>query len=251
MISLKGKNALVTGGSRGIGAAVCKMLAQAGASVGICYRSDKAAAEEVKAAVEAFGVTGVVLQGDLARDGVCADIFKQAIAVLGSIDIVVGNAGIWQRGPIHTMSPEDWRQTMSANLDSLYHTCHEAALHMKPAGAGKIILIASTAGQRGEANYSHYAASKGAAIAMTRSLASELGPDGINVNCVAPGWVLTDMTAGVFSDPKYLEQQAEAIPLKRIAMPEDVAGPVVFLASDLARHVQGAVINVNGGSVLC
>lgn len=251
MMDLRGKNALVTGGSRGIGAAVCVMLAKAGASVGIGFRSNIMAAEAVKETVEKEGVRGLILEGDLAEDGVCARVFDKATDILGPIDIVVGNAGIWKRAPIHEMEPSDWRETMTANLDSLYHTCHEAAKRMKSRGCGKIVIIASTAGQRGEAQYAHYAASKGAAIALTRSLASELGPDGINVNCVAPGWVMTDMTAGVFSDARYLKQQAEAIPLKRIAEPEDVAGPVVFLASDLARHVQGAVINVNGGSVLC
>ncbi len=251
MIDLKGQNALVTGGSRGIGAAVCHLLAQAGANVAIAYHHNREAAETVQASVAAAGVKAVIVQGDLTNKEACAGVFKQAKDAFGSIQIVVGNAGVWKRAPIHEMTAEQWRETMSANLDSLYHTCQEAAIHMKPQKAGKIIIIASTAGQRGEANYSHYAASKGASIALTRSLATELGPDGINVNCVAPGWVKTDMTASVFSDPAYLEQQAQAIPLKRIAEPEDVAGPVVFLASELARHIQGAVINVNGGSVLC
>ena len=149
------------------------------------------------------------------------------------------------------MTTAQWRETMSANLDSIFEICGAAARDMKPRKHGKIILISSTAGQRGEAEYSHYAASKGAVIAFTRSLAAELGPFNINVNSVAPGWVLTDMTRDVFDDDTQRAGIEASIPLRRVATAEDVAGPIVFLASELSRHVQGAVINVNGGSVLC
>jgi len=251
MIDLSGKSALVTGGSRGIGAAVCLALAKAGADVALGYHTNQGAANAVVEAVEGLGRRALARGGDMASLADCANLFEAAVDAFGGVDIVVGNAGVWKRAAIEAMTERQWRETMAANLDSTYNLCHLAAAHMKARKTGKIILIASTAGQRGEAFYAHYAASKGAVIAMTRSLAAELGPDQINVNCVAPGWVRTDMTERVFSDPAFVQHTEEAIPLQRIAEPEDVAGPVLFLASDLARHIQGAVINVNGGSVLC
>lgn len=251
MIDLKGKNALVTGGSRGIGAAVCRLLAKAGANVAIAWHKDLEAANGVASELRHLGVQAETFAGDLAQEGATSRLFAQAVSAFGAIDIVVANAGIWERAPIDEMTSRQWRQTMAANLDSVFELCGEAARHMKSRNQGKLILISSTAGQRGEAEYSHYAASKGAIIALTRSLAAELGPFNINVNSVAPGWVLTDMTTAVFEDPNRADSITSLIPLRRIAQPEDVAGPVVFLASELARHVQGAVINVNGGSVLC
>ena len=251
MLDLRGKSAVVTGGSRGIGAAVCVLLARAGADIAFGYRSNHEAAAAVVEEVEKQGRRALAVAGDLADSESCRALFEHVGAKLGPVDIVVGNAGIWKRAPIDEMSPESWRETMAANLDSIYHLCHYAARIMKPRRTGKVILIASTAGQRGEAFYAHYAASKGAVISLTRSLAAELGPFDINVNCVAPGWVRTDMTETVFEDADFRKAVTHSIPIRRIATPEDVAGPVVFLASQLARHIQGAVINVNGGSVLC
>jgi len=248
MIDLKGKVALVTGGSRGIGRATCVLLARAGADVVVSYLRNQQAAQATVDAVQAEGQTAIAVGGDLSTGA--EDLFDQATTCFGKLDIVVVNAGLWKRAPIENMTAEMWRETMAANLDSAYHTCHQAARVMKAQGSGKLILIASTAGQRGEAEFSHYAASKGAMIAMTRSLGSELGPFGINVNCVAPGWVITDMTTPVFADAAYRASVEASIPLRRIATPEDIAGPVLFLASDLSRHLQGSVLSVNGGSVL-
>ena len=250
MIDLSGKNAIVTGGSRGIGRAACLMLAQAGADVVFGYHRNVDAAQTLLDEIQQMGRTAAAVPGNLANEEDCRELFKTA-TVLGSLDIVVGNAGIWQRSSIEDMTPGEWRNMMAVNLDSMYHTCRLAALAMKPNRRGKIVLIGSTAGQRGEAHHAHYAATKGALIALTRSLATELGPFNINVNCVAPGWVATDMTEHVFRDQGYLRAVELTIPLRRIATPEDVAGSVLFLASELSRHVQGAVINVNGGSVLC
>ena len=250
MIDLTGKVVLVTGGSRGIGRATCVLAARAGADVVIGYKANRAAAAAVVTAVEAAGRSALAVAGDLSKGEDAHALFETAHDRFGHLDIVVVNAGVWEPAPIETMTEEQWRRTMTANLDSAYHVCHLAAAHMKPRRSGKLILVTSTAGQRGEACYSHYAASKGAMIAMTRSLGSELGPYGINVNAVAPGWVATDMTTEVFGDPARKAAIEREIPLRRIAGADDIAGPILFLASDLARHLQGSVLSVNGGSVM-
>jgi len=250
VIDLSDRVVLVTGGSRGIGRATCVLAARAGADIVLGYRADRAAAEETVAAVEVEGSAALAVAGDLSRADDAERLFSEACDRFGRIDGVVVNAGIWERAPIDEMSEDQWSQTMTANLDSSYHTCRLAAAHMKPRRSGKIVLVASTAGQRGEAHYSHYAASKGAMIAMTRSLGAELGPSNINVNAVAPGWVLTDMTDGVFADPERRAAIEAEIPLRRIATAADLAGPILFLLSDLARHLQGSVLSVNGGSVM-
>jgi 3-oxoacyl-[acyl-carrier protein] reductase len=149
------------------------------------------------------------------------------------------------------MSEENWKETIDINLNSLFYFCNEVVPQMKKQKCGRIINVSSTAGQRGEAFHSHYAASKGAMISFTKSLASELAPFNILVNSVAPGWVDTDMCSGVFSDKEYKEKVRKGIPIGRIPTPDDIAGPILFLASDLARHITGEILNVNGGSVLC
>ena len=250
MIDLKGKVAIVTGGSRGIGRAICIKMAEAGANVVVGYHHDTRAAQEVVAAVKGHGREAVAIGCDLSKETNGETLFAVATSSFKVANIVVANAGIWERAPIDEMTLNQWRQMMAVNLDSVFNTCRQAAKHMKECGGGKIIIISSTAGQRGEANYSHYAASKGALIAFARSLAQELGPYGINVNCVAPGWVRTDMTASVLADAAFKQEVEASIPLRRIAEPDDIAGPVLFLASDLANHVQGQVLSVNGGSVL-
>jgi 3-oxoacyl-[acyl-carrier protein] reductase len=176
---------------------------------------------------------------------------SSAVERFGALDILVANAGIWKRAPIDDMSERDWDETIDANLRSIYACARAAARVMIAQKRGTIILISSTAGQRGEAFHSHYAATKGAIISMTKSLAAELGPKGITVNCVAPGWVATDMTAGALSDTRQARKIRELIPLGRVATAKEIAGPILFLASDLASHVNGEVLNVNGGSVLC
>lgn len=249
MISLAGKTALVTGGSRGIGRATALTLAQAGADVAITYRSRAAEAETTAAEVRARGRRAVVFGGDLADPSACdrmADAVRQAF---GRLDLFVANAGVWpaEDVPLAKLSVERWRATMAADLDALFLSTR-AALGLMGEG-GRVVLVSSTAGQRGEAFHADYAATKGAVIALTKSLAIECAP-GILVNCVAPGWVDTEMCDAAFAG-EGRERVRQTIPLGRIPLPEDIAGPILFLCSELARHITGEVVNVNGGSVLC
>ena len=249
MIALDGRTALVTGGSRGIGRAVAVMLARAGADVAIGYRSRAAEAEAVAGEIRALGRRAVVAGGDLA-DPATADRMAAAVAkAFGRLDIFVANAGVWppDEVPLDSLPPERWRATMAANLDAVFFSTR-AALRLMSSG-GRVVLVSSTAGQRGEAGHADYAATKGAVIALTKSLAVECAPQ-ILVNCVAPGWVDTDMAAPAYQDGEK-DRIAGTIPLRRIPSAEQIAGPIVFLCSDLASHVTGEVLNVNGGSVLC
>jgi len=175
----------------------------------------------------------------------------EILGVWGGIDILVNNAGIWTYLEMGEGDAAAWKETMAVNLDGLFYLTDAVVPGMKAQNRGGIINVGSTAGLRGEAHHSHYAATKGAVNALTKSWAAELAPWGIRVNGVAPGWVETDMCAGVFSDASFKERVRQSIPLKRIPRPEDIAGPILFLASDLARHITGAIISVNGGSVLC
>jgi 3-oxoacyl-[acyl-carrier protein] reductase len=251
VIDLKGKTAVVTGGSRGIGRATSLLMARAGAGVAFGYRENHTAARSLIQEIRAEGHRAVAQAGDITRPETVEALFTEARRNFGGIDIVVGNAGIWKRSPIDELTEGDWEETLAVNLRSAFLLCRAAAREMKPQRSGKIVLVSSTAGQRGEAFHAHYAASKGAIIALTKSLAAELGPWNIRVNAVAPGWVTTDMTSEVFRNPELRASIEEAIPLGRVAVPQDVAGPILFLASDLANHVQGEILNVNGGSVLC
>jgi 3-oxoacyl-[acyl-carrier protein] reductase len=179
---------------------------------------------------------------------------KKAVAAVldhfDRLDVLVNNAGIWKRGPIGKMRLEEWEETLDTNLRGAFLFCNSIVPHMKKRKEGKIINIASTAGQRGEAYYSHYAASKGGLIAFTKSIAVELAPYNVIVNCVAPGWVETDMTAEVLGKKRELREIQKLIPRGRMGTAEDVAGAALFLASDLSSHIVGSVISVNGGSVL-
>lgn len=259
---LAGDRALVTGGSRGIGRATALLLARCGASVGIAYRSSHAAAEETVRDIEALHarfradakaevgeLSTWAEAGDLSSEDDVASLFQRVDREFGGLDVFVGNAGVWNEEaiPVDQLPLAVWRAMLGDNLTSLYLSTREAAARMS--SGARIILLSSTAGQRGEPGHSHYAASKGAIISFCKSLAGELGPRGITVNCVAPGWVDTDMSAAVLRSSR-LEEVLPEIPLRRVADPEDVAGPVCFLASSLARHMTGAVLNVNGGSVL-
>ena len=249
MIALPGRTALVTGGSRGIGRAVVLLLARAGADVAIGYRSRAAEAEEVAAAARGLGRRVVTVGGDLADPAATARVAAQVEEAFGRLDIFVANAGIWppEDVPLARLAPERWGETVAANLDAVYHSTRTALRLMGP--GGRIVLVSSTAGQRGEAGHADYAATKGALIALTKSLAIECAPD-ILVNCVAPGWVDTEMAAPAFGgDAK--ARIAATIPLRRIPSAEQIAGPIVFLCSDLASHITGEILNVNGGSVLC
>jgi 3-oxoacyl-[acyl-carrier protein] reductase len=251
MISLEGRNAVITGASRGIGAAAALMLAEAGANVVVNYVQNKDKALEVVDKAKAFGVNASAVQADVSKFAQARRLIETTVKHLGGLDILVANAGVWEGAPIDELDEKLWDRVMNINLKSVYACCHFAARVMKPRQRGAMVLISSTAGQRGEANYSCYAASKGAIISFTKSIAVELAPYNITVNCVAPGWVDTDMAAGPLSDKKQRREILSIIPLGRIASPEDIAGAILFLASDLARHITGEIVNVNGGSVLC
>jgi len=249
MIALHGKTALVTGGGRGIGRAVAVMLARAGADVAIGFRNRDVEADAAAAEVRALGRRAVAVGGDLSSPGASVHMVARVAETFGRLDIFVANAGVWppEDIPLARLTAERWRDTMAANLDAVYHSTRAALGLMGP--GGRIVLVSSTAGQRGEAGHADYAATKGALIALTKSLAVECAPD-ILVNCVAPGWVDTEMAAPAFGgDAK--SRIAAAIPLGRIPTAEQIAGPIVFLCSDLASHITGEILNVNGGSVLC
>jgi len=247
MINLKDKTVLVTGGSKGIGEACVKLFSEAGADVYFTYNSDDKNAEVIKSRYNCRGIHKL----NVTDEHAVHDVVAQIIAHSSKIDILVNNAGIWERGELNSTSVEQWEKTIRVNLTGTFIVTREVAAHMKKQNFGRIINISSTASQRGEENYSLYAASKGGINAFTKSMASELGPFGINTNAVAPGWVLTPMTENVFSDKEYMQNEMARIPVRRIATAEDIAGPVLFLASDLARHINGAILSVNGGAILC
>ncbi len=250
MIDLNGRKALITGGSRGIGRAAVVLLARVGCDVAFNYLRQAEAAGEVKTIVEGLGRQCLAVQAELSREDEARRLVDSAARLWGRVDILVNNAGIWTYGEMGRMDAAVWKETMRLNLDGVFFVTNAVVPLMKAQRWGRIINVSSTAAVRGEAFHSHYAASKGALHSLTKSLAAELGPFNINVNCVAPGWVDTDMCAEAFSDPEYRKAIEDSIPLKRIPPPEDIAGPIVFLASDLARHITGAIINVNGGGVL-
>jgi len=249
MLTLAGRTALVTGGSRGIGRAVCVLFGRLGARVAVACARDEDAARATLAEVEAAGSSGVALRSDLTKAGEPERLVARAEKALGPLDVLVVSHGIWKRAPIDTMTPAQWGEMVGANLSSVRALCSEAARRMTPRGSGTIVLLASTAGQRGEPFHSHYAATKGGVIALTRSLGSELGPRGVRVNCVAPGWVVTDMTREAIEGAGG-EAIRRAIPLGRPGTPEEIAGPVAFLASDLSAYMHGQVLSVNGGAVM-
>ena len=251
MIDLTGKKALITGGSRGIGRATAILFAKGGADAAITYQRQEKAAAEVKAAIEALGRSCLALRAEISSEAEVRQAVEEIVSAWGRIDFLVNSAGIWTYLDVGSGDTGAWDETMAVNLDSVYYFTDAVVPHMKKNKKGGIINVGSTAGIRGEAQHSHYAATKGALNALTKSWAVELAPYNIRVNLVAPGWVETDMCTEVFSDQAFKESVRQSIPLKRIPPPEDIAGPIVFLASDLARHITGAIINVNGGSVLC
>lgn len=250
-LGLSGRVALVTGGSRGIGRAVVEKLAASGVAVAVNYLcDDKSAAESVGVAAR-YGVEARAIRGDVSKLSEARDVVSSVLESFGRIDFLICNAGVWEGAPVDEHGEELWQRVLDTNLKGSWTICREAVPHMKGRRSGRIVLLSSTAGQRGEANYSSYAAAKGGQIAFVKSLAAELGSFGINVNAVAPGWVETEMTAGALSDPAARRAIEAGIPLGRVATAAEVAGPVVFLCSDWARHITGEVLNVNGGSVLC
>jgi 3-oxoacyl-[acyl-carrier protein] reductase len=253
MISLAGKAVLVTGGSRGIGAATVKLFAEAGADVVFNFHRARKAARQVELEARKHGTRIESVRADLGSMAEAKKLVSYAIRILGRLDIAVVNSGIWnaEDAPIEALGEREWDEMIRVNLKSAYAVAHYAATQMIAQKSGRIIVLSSTAGQRGEAFHSHYAASKGAVISFVKSLATELARYGILVNCVAPGWVDTDMSRPVLATKAGAKSVNSAIPLGRVGTAAEIAGPILFLASDLATFVIGEVLNVNGGAVLC
>jgi 3-oxoacyl-[acyl-carrier protein] reductase len=252
-LSLDSRVALITGGSRGIGAAAVRLFVEAGAKVVFNYQSSKTQAEEI---VDGCGADQChAVQSDLTGTEPAQKLVAAAIARFGRLDMLVANHGIWppDDAPIERMSDQQWHRTVSVNLDSVFSLVKHSVAQMKKQGgspAGHIVLVSSTAGQRGEAFHSDYAATKGALISMTKGLSTELAHDRIYINCVAPGWVNTDMSAPALTDPATRDRIFRVIPLGRVAKPEEIAAPILFLCTPHAGFITGEVFNVNGGAVL-
>ena len=251
MLGLADRVALVTGGSRGIGKAVVALFASFGTHVAVNYVKDEEAAMTTVEMARSHGVEALAIKADVSHVDEADRLVLQTRLHFGRVDFLICNAGIWKGGPVESISEELWNKTFDINLKGTWSVCRAAVPLMKNERFGRIVIVSSTAGQRGEALYSNYAASKGGQISFTKSLAPELASFGINVNCVAPGWVATDMTAKELADPIEQESIIKTVPLGRPATPEEIAGPIVFLCTEWANHITGEVLNVNGGSVLC
>jgi 3-oxoacyl-[acyl-carrier protein] reductase len=254
-LSLSGKVALISGGSRGIGAATVRMFAAAGGKVAFSYRSPRYQAEAL--AKECGATVCYPIASDLNTPEAARALVAETVRHFGRLDILVANHGVWpeQDVPVERMTDEQWRSTLSINLDGVFGLVKHAVAQLKSqprtkAPAGHIVLISSTSGQRGEAFHCDYSATKGAIISLTKSLSTELASAGIYVNCVAPGWVDTDMSAGALADPKSGDEIRRTIPLGRAGRPEEIAAPVLFLCTEHASFIAGEVFNVNGGAVL-
>jgi 3-oxoacyl-[acyl-carrier protein] reductase len=258
-LSLSGKVALISGGSRGIGAATVRMFTAAGAKVAFSYRSARSQADAL--ARECGAETCYSIASDLNHPEAGRALVAETVRRFGRLDILVANHGVWPADdvPIDRMSDEQWRSTLAVNLDGVFGLVKYGVAQMKvqmkaqprtDAAAGHIVLISSTSGQRGEAFHCDYSATKGAIISLTKSLASELASSGIYVNCVAPGWVDTDMSARALADPKTGDKIRATIPLGRVGRPEEIAAPILFLCTEHAGFITGEVFNVNGGAVL-
>ena len=247
-LGLADKVAIVTGGSRGIGKAVISMLASFGAHVVVNYVRDETAATATVNLAQSHNVKAIAIQADVSKLDDAERLLQETVEHFGRVDFLICNAGIWEGAPVESISEELWEKSLDINLKGTWSVCRAAVPVMKQQRFGRIVIVSSTAGQRGEPNFSNYAASKGGQISFTKSLAPELGPFGIVVHCVAPGWVETEMTTDALADA---ESIIKGIPVGRVATPEDIAGAIVFLCSNWANHITGEVLNVNGGSVLC
>jgi 3-oxoacyl-[acyl-carrier protein] reductase len=259
-LALQGKVALITGGSRGIGAETVRLFVEAGARVVFNYRQAK---EQALALMSQFGGPAhcVGIEHELSTPAEGWGLVNAAVKAFGRLDILVANHGIWpsEEVPIELMTEDQWRRTVAVNLDSVFGLVQAAVIQMELQGPspiaadgskGHIVLISSTAGQRGEALHADYAVTKGALISLTKSLSSELAPRGIRVNCVAPGWVATEMSAAALDDPQLGPKISAGIPVGRVATASEIAGPILFLCTPLAGFISGEVLNVNGGAVL-
>ena len=240
----------MTGASRGVGRATAMRLAEAGANVVVNYLKEEQKAETVVALCKEKGVDALAVQGDVSVWSDAQNLAHKAIEKFGKIDLLVLNAGIWEGAPIEEMSEETWNKVLNTNLKAAWAMTKACVPSMKKQPSGAIVLVSSTAGQRGEANFSNYAASKGGQIAFTKALASELCPK-IRVNAVAPGWIEPAMVRPVFADEEYKQKILKSIPLQRMAATDDIALSICFLLSDWSRHITGEILNINGGAVLC
>jgi NAD(P)-dependent dehydrogenase (short-subunit alcohol dehydrogenase family) len=247
MLSLKNRHVLIIGGSRGIGASAARLCAEAGADVSIVYHSNEAAARQVVSDCEACGVRARMYQGDTAQEEQVVRVVAQSAEALGAPDGLVVSAGVFEGYPLEEMTVEFWDRVMAINVRGSFLAVRETVKHLRAAGkTGSIVLYTSTAGQRGSAVFSAYATSKGAQIMFMRSMARELGPEGIRVNCIAPAWTETDMADASLTELGR-ENVAKDFVLGRIGQPKDVAGATVFLLSDLAGFVTGTTVTVDGG----
>ncbi|HLJ87996.1 MAG TPA: glucose 1-dehydrogenase [Candidatus Angelobacter sp.] len=252
LLSLEGRVAIVTGGSRGIGAAIVRMFADAGARVVFNYQRAKEEADRL--AFECGGDSRcIAIQADLSSVESSELLVEEAVKRFGRLDVLVGNHGIWPPDdiPVDRMTPEHWRHTLAVNLDSIFGLVKYGVGQLKKqGGGGHIVLISSTAGQRGEAFHCDYAASKGGMISMVKGLSTELAGQGIYVNCVAPGWVETDMATPALQDPVVSKRIYNTIPLGRVGKPQEIAAAVLFLCTTHSGFITGEVLNANGGAVL-
>jgi 3-oxoacyl-[acyl-carrier protein] reductase len=252
-ISLENQVAVVTGGSRGIGAATVKLFAQTGCNVVFSYfRSARAAREVVETCQRSHGSV-LAIRADVTKMADTRKLIEKAIHGFGRLDILVANAGIWNSDParIDKITERDWDRMVAVNLKGAYSVIRCAVPHMAKQNRGRIVAVSSTAGQRGEAFHTHYAAAKGGVISLVKGLAAELAPHNILVNAVAPGWVATDMAKPVLRKPSEKRRATSSIPLRRFGRPEEVAMPILFLASNMSSYMTGEIININGGNVLC
>ena len=253
-LSLTGKVALVTGGSRGIGAATVRLFAAASAQVLFNYQTAKSQAEALE---KELGERCAAVSCDLSGLDSARELVKKTVERFGRLDILVANHGIWppQDTPVDLITDAQWQKTIAVNLDSVFALIRQSVAQMKKQhqlspSPHYIVLVSSTAGQRGEAFHTDYAATKGALISMVKGLSTELAPDQIYVNCVAPGWVATDMSEPALNDPRTREVVLSKIPLGRAATPEEIAGPILFLCTPYSGFITGEIFNVNGGAVL-
>ena len=251
-ITIENQVALITGGSRGIGAATVKLFAEAGARVVFSYLR---AAREARDLVRACGGRNrvVAVRANVTKMTDAKRLVATALGHFGKLDILVANAGIWNYAPlpIEKMTEREWDEMVAVNLKGVYSVIHHAVPHMIRQRGGRIIMVSSTAGQRGEAFHTHYGAAKGGVISLVKGLSTELAAHHILVNCVAPGWIETDMARPVLKNRRYRRQAISTIPLGRFGRPEEVAMPILFLASSLSTYMTGEVVNINGGNVLC
>jgi len=250
-LDLTGKTALISGGSRGIGAACVRMFSHAGANVAFSYEKARVQAEQL--VDEVGSATAAAFQAELSSAASAESLIGSTVARFGSLDVLVANHGIWPSTDvaIDKMSDQQWQRTVGINLDSVFGLVKHAVAQMKKQRrGGHIVLISSTAGQRGEAFHCDYAATKGAVISMVKGLSTELARENIRVNCVAPGWVSTDMAAAALSHPETAARIHATIPLGRVGTPEEIAASVLFLCTPHAGFITGEILNVNGGAVL-